>query len=98
MLDLEQQANQALASLDEDWHLLEGERTTFAIFLLPFVHLLLGRRAKLGRAISCCSKFKSRKKKGVTFRNIRIPLSSSDKFEEIPLHRSVRNQNLNASL
>lgn len=36
MLDFEQQANQAqaLASLDEDWHLLEGERTTFAIFLL----------------------------------------------------------------
>lgn len=38
MLDFEQQANQAqaLASLDDDWHLLEGERTTFAIFLLPF--------------------------------------------------------------
>ncbi|CAK9815151.1 hypothetical protein ANTPLA_LOCUS8539 [Anthophora plagiata] len=36
MLDFEQQANQAqaLASLDEDWHLLEGERTTFAIFSL----------------------------------------------------------------
>lgn len=36
MLDFEQQANQAqaLASLDEDWHLLEGECTTFAIFLL----------------------------------------------------------------
>lgn len=35
MLDFEQQANQAqaLASLDEDWHLLEGECTTFAIFL-----------------------------------------------------------------
>ena len=39
MLDFEQQANQAqaLASLDEDWHLLEGERTTFAIFLLDSV-------------------------------------------------------------
>lgn len=38
MLDFEQQANQAqtLASLDDDWHLLEGERTTFAIFFLPF--------------------------------------------------------------
>jgi len=38
MLDFEQQANQAQApaSLDDDWHLLEGERTTFAIFLLPF--------------------------------------------------------------
>jgi len=36
MLDFEQQANQAPASLDDDWHLLEGERTTFAIFLLPF--------------------------------------------------------------
>lgn len=36
MLDFEQQANQAqaLASLDEDWHLLEGECTTFAIFRL----------------------------------------------------------------
>lgn len=35
MLDFEQQANQAqaLASLDEDWHLLEGESTTFVIFL-----------------------------------------------------------------
>lgn len=34
MLDFEQQANQAqaLASLDEDWHLLEGECTTFLIF------------------------------------------------------------------
>lgn len=41
MLDLEQQANQtrALASLDDDWHLLEGERTTFAIFFFPFLHL-----------------------------------------------------------
>lgn len=40
MLDFEQQANQtqALASLD-DWHLLEGERTTFAIFFLPFLRL-----------------------------------------------------------
>lgn len=39
MLDLEQQANQAqaLASLDDDWHLLEGERTTFAIFFSPYV-------------------------------------------------------------
>jgi hypothetical protein len=38
MLDFEQQANQAQApaSHDDDWHLLEGERTTFAIFLLPF--------------------------------------------------------------
>lgn len=38
MLDFEQQANQtqALVSLDDDWHLLEGERTTFAIFPLPF--------------------------------------------------------------
>lgn len=41
MLDFEQQANQAqaLASLDEDWHLLEGERTTFAIFLLYALHV-----------------------------------------------------------
>ncbi|TGZ54277.1 Uncharacterized protein DBV15_06244 [Temnothorax longispinosus] len=41
MLDFEQQANQtqALASLDDDWHLLEGERTTFAIFFLPFLCL-----------------------------------------------------------
>lgn len=41
MLDFEQQANQAqaLASLDDDWHLLEGERTTFAIFFLPFLYL-----------------------------------------------------------
>ncbi|KYN08910.1 hypothetical protein ALC57_18876 [Trachymyrmex cornetzi] len=41
MLDFEQQTNQAqaLASLDEDWHLLEGERTTFAIFFLPFLYL-----------------------------------------------------------
>lgn len=39
MLDFEQQANQAqpLASLDDDWHLLEGERTTFAIFFSPYV-------------------------------------------------------------
>lgn len=42
MLDFEQQANQAqaLASLDEDWHLLGGECTTFIIlfyhsFFLP---------------------------------------------------------------
>lgn len=34
MLDFEQQTNQALASLDDDWHLLEGECTTFAIFPL----------------------------------------------------------------
>lgn len=42
MLDFEQQANQTqtLASLDDDWHLLEGERTTFAIFFLPFLRLL----------------------------------------------------------
>ncbi|KYM95991.1 hypothetical protein ALC62_13439 [Cyphomyrmex costatus] len=41
MLDFEQQTNQAqaLASLDDDWHLLEGERTTFAIFFLPFLSL-----------------------------------------------------------
>jgi len=41
MLDFEQQTNQAqaLASLDDDWHLLEGERTTFAIFFLPFLYL-----------------------------------------------------------
>lgn len=41
MLDFEQQANQtqALASLDDDWHLLEGERTTFAIFFLPFLRI-----------------------------------------------------------
>jgi len=39
MLDYEQQANQAqaLVSLDDDWHLLEGERTTYAIFFFPFL-------------------------------------------------------------
>jgi len=92
MFDLEQQANQAqaLASLDDDWHLLEGERTTFAIFLLPFVRLLLGRRAEFGRAISCRSKFKSRRKgKSTTLGNIRTPLPSSDKFEEIAPPRSM---------
>jgi hypothetical protein len=85
MLDLEQQANQAqaLASLDDDWHLLEGERTTFAIFLLPFVRLLLGRRAELGRTMPD-SKFKSgRKGRDIILGNIRIPLPSNDKFEEI---------------
>lgn len=35
MLDFEQQTNQvqALASLDQDWHLLEGKRTIFIICL-----------------------------------------------------------------
>lgn len=48
MLDFEQQANQAqaLASLDEDWHLLEGERTTFAIFILRFLSLAFSTRTE----------------------------------------------------
>lgn len=52
MLDFEQQTNQALASLDDDWHLLEGECTTFAIFPLFSSFLAASRvrrRAKTGR-------------------------------------------------
>lgn len=62
MLDFEQQTNQApaLASLDDDWHLLEGECTTFAIFLLSFLAPFVGRRAKTGRPMPhIASKFKS---------------------------------------
>lgn len=90
MLDLEQQANQAqaLASLDDDWHLLEGERTTFAIFLLPFVRLRLGRRVEFGRAMPCRSKFKSgRKGRGDPWEHW-DPLPSSGKFEE-KSHRRI---------
>lgn len=54
MLDFEQQANQAqaLASLDDDWHLLEGERTTFAIFFLFFFYAFFGRCTKIGKIVT----------------------------------------------
>lgn len=40
MLDFDQQANQALVSLDDDWHLLEGEYTTFTI-LFSLAHICI---------------------------------------------------------
>lgn len=89
MLDFEQQANQAqaLASLDDDWHLLEGERTTFAIFLSPFRAPSL--EGDPGRAMPRRSKFKSDREGrdgalGVVFGG---PLPSN-KFEETAPHRS----------
>lgn len=86
MLDLEQQANQApaLASHDDDWHLLEGERTTFAIFLLPFVRLLwkARRRPWQGDATPLEIQIRQRGEGWSPCSGIWSLLLSSDKFEE----------------
>lgn len=84
MLDFEQQANQAqaLASLDDDWHLLEGERTTFAIFLFPFPAASSKARQHRQDDAIRCSQFKlfPRGEKGQPLKNVRLP--SSDEFED----------------
>lgn len=86
MLDLEQQANQApaLASHDDDWHLLEGERTTFAIFLLPFARLLSKARGRPWQGDATPLEIQIRQGgEGWNPRSgIWRPLLSSDKFEE----------------